>query len=197
MLYLEVKRYAFGGNYMNIEMLSRLAVPKKYQHGAIICMEGEVGHTAYLLLQGKAEVLLGSFRNEPKSVALLSPGVVFGEMSLLEDKPRSASVVVSSREATVLELTKSNFITILECDSEIAFHMLQTLLGRMNHLLKELQFKNNAFVRGIRVDSRYVRISSLTQEQFAEIIAKDSSYALTLLKYLSHLLAEIDEKAID
>lgn len=182
---------------MNIEMLSRLAVPKKFSEGAIICMEGEVGHTAYLLLQGKAEVLLGSFRAEQKSVALLSPGVVFGEMSLLEDKPRSASVVVTSKEATVLELTKMNFLTILECDSEIAFHLLQTLLERMNNLLKELQYTNNTFVRSIRGDSRYVQISSLTQEQFSEIIKKDSSYALTLLKFLSHLLATVDEKAID
>lgn len=182
---------------MNIEMLQRLGEVKQFERNAIVCMEKEEGHTAYLLLQGKVEVVLGSFQNNPKPVALLAPGVIFGEMSLLEDKPRSASVVVASRDASVLELTKTNFLTILECDADIAFNLLQTMLKRMNGLLEELQYKNNTFVRNIRIDSRYVQISGLSKEQFETIITKDSSHALTLLKFLSHLLAEIDEMAIN
>lgn len=180
---------------MNIEMLQRLGNVKKFPRGAMICMENNEGHTAYLLLYGKVEVMIGSFKENPKSVAILSPGVIFGEMSLLEDKPRSATVVVSSADASVLELTKENFLTIIECNSDIAFNLLRTMLNRMNGLLDTIQFKNNTFVRGIRMDARYVQISALTEPQFEAIVSKDSSYALTLLKYLSHLLAQIDEMA--
>lgn len=182
---------------MNVEMLKRLGDVKTYERNAIICLEKQEGHTAYLLLQGKVEVVLGSFGQNPKSIALLSPGVIFGEMSLLEDKPRSASVIVSSRDASVLELTKNNFLTILECNADIAFNLLQTMLKRMNGLLEQIQFKNITFVRSIRMDSRYIQISGLSMEQFENIINKDSSYALTLLKFLSHLLAQIDEMAMD
>ncbi len=159
-------------------------------------MEKEEGHTAYLLLSGRMEVVLGSFQNNPQHVALLSPGVIFGEMSLLEDKPRSASVVVVSRDASVLELTKTNFLTVIECDAELAYNLLETMLKRMNGLLDKLVYKNNTFVRNIRIDPRYVQISGLSIEQFQTIVSKDSAHALTLLKFLSHLLTQIDEMAI-
>lgn len=181
---------------MNVELLKQLGNVKTFPRDTVICMERQEGHTAYLLLQGRVEVFLGTFVNTPKSVALLSPGVIFGEMSLLEDKPRSATIIVSTKEASVLELTKDNFIKILQCDPDIAFNLLQTMLKRMNSLMEEIQFKHNTFVRGVRMDAHYIQISNLSMDQFMLIMNRDSAHALTLLKFLSRILAQIDEMAI-
>lgn len=178
---------------MNIALLQTLGNVKKYKRDDIICMEGQEGETAYLLLQGKVEVILGSFQNKPTSVAVLPTGTIFGEMSLLENKPRSASIIVYSNEALVLELTKYNFLAILKTDADIAYNLLRTMLNRMNNLLEQLIYKDNSFTRSIKSDSYYIQISNLSKEQFEAIINKDSAHALTLLKFLSFKLAQTDE----
>lgn len=181
---------------MNVALLQTLGNAKTYKRGELICIEKQEGHTAYLLLQGKVEVLLGSFQNNPTSVAVLSQGVIFGEMSLLENKPRSASIVVSTKDALVLELTKDNFLKILQCDPDISYNLIRTMLKRMNELMEQIQFKNNTFIRGVKNDPHYIQISNLTKDQFILIINRDSAHALTLLKFLSHLLAQMDEMLI-
>ena len=69
--------------YMNIELLRTLGKVKKFNKGEFICLEKEAGNTAYLLLQGKAEVIFRSFEDRNHKVAELHPGAFFGEMSLL------------------------------------------------------------------------------------------------------------------
>ena len=65
---------------MNIKQLQECGVVKKYNQGEFICLENEEGSTAFLLLQGRVEVKLSSFHDKPKQVAILEPGVIFGEM---------------------------------------------------------------------------------------------------------------------
>lgn len=179
---------------MNIKRLQECGTSKIYHEGEFICTEKEQGHTAFLLLQGWAEVKLKGFQNEQRVVANLKPGVIFGEMSLLENKPRNASVVVSTEKAVVLTIDKENFISILKADSEMAFHLLRTLVTRTENCLDELKGINIPFIVSFRRDKMYTQIQNLSLEQFQVIIKEDSEYALKLLKFLSHALAIADEK---
>lgn len=92
---------------MNIELLKTLGKVRKYNQGQFICLEKEEGNTAYLLLQGRTDIILGSFRDASQKVAQLQPGVIFGEMSLLENKKRNASVQAAVDNTMVLEIEKS------------------------------------------------------------------------------------------
>lgn len=181
---------------MNLELLQSLGKVKKFSRGEFVCLEQEEGATAYLLLQGSVEVKLSSFRDKPKTVATLEQGVIFGEMSLLENKPRNASVVAATDQIMVLEIEKSNFLKILKSDKEIAYNLLRTLLGRMEKELDNMYRAKLAYVVEFRKNSLYQQIQSLSCEQFAAIIEKDSEYALKLLKFLSHSLAEINQKFV-
>ncbi len=74
--------------------------------------QGNPGTGLYLIVSGRCDVLLfGS--GEPTKLATLTPGDVFGEISLLYDVPATASVI-SKTQATVLFLHKSYFIRLLE-----------------------------------------------------------------------------------
>lgn len=182
---------------MNVELLKGLGKVKQYKYGEFVCVEGEMGNTAYLLLEGKVEVRLGSFKDEPKTVAVLVPGAVFGEMSLLENKPRNASVVTATNTLLVLEIEKSNFLQILKSDKEIAYNLLKTLLGRMEKEMDEIYRVKLAYVAEIRRNPLFQQIKDLSCEQFAAIIDQDSEHALRLLKFVSHTLAEINQKNIN
>ena len=48
---------------MNIELLRTLGKVKKFNKGEFICLENEKGNTAYLLLQGKTDIICGSFED--------------------------------------------------------------------------------------------------------------------------------------
>lgn len=102
---------------MNIELLRSMGTLRKFQKGEFICLENEEGDTAYLLLQGYADVILGSFEDKNQRVAVLRPGTFFGEMSLLENKVRNASVQARTDDTMVLEIGKSQFFEILQANN--------------------------------------------------------------------------------
>ena len=88
---------------MNIELLKTLGKLKKYGNGDFICTENETGNTAYLLLLGDVDVVLGSFTDSIRTVTQLQPGTIFGEMSLLPSRsfsPRVTPTGASARRAT-------------------------------------------------------------------------------------------------
>ena len=98
---------------MNIEAFKSLGHLKQFTIGEFICTEKEEGDTAYLLLQGMVDIIRDAHLKSPEQIARLRPGVVFGEMSLLENKPRNASVIAATDDVIVLELTKDNFLSII------------------------------------------------------------------------------------
>lgn len=77
---------------------------QEYPKGIIICRKGEPGHSMFVLLQGLVEVTLNSYSNDAKSILTLQKGSFFGEMSLLEKKPRSATVSTRT-DVVVLEIS--------------------------------------------------------------------------------------------
>ena len=118
-----------------------------FEPGDTILTEGEDGRTAYFLVSGSVEVVV---RNGPKtkSVATLKAGEVFGEMSLLEPGPRSATVRALTRtQCTVTSY--DDFIASIQEDPEKAVVFMRTLVSRIrrtNALLAELDPRK----RGIR-----------------------------------------------
>ena len=118
-----------------------------FEPGDTILTEGEDGRTAYLLVSGSVEVLVGRGA-KAKSVATLKAGEVFGEMSLLEPGPRSATVRALTRtQCTVTSY--DDFIASIQDDPEEAVVFMRTLVSRIrrtNALLAELDPRK----RGIR-----------------------------------------------
>ncbi|HMA91983.1 MAG TPA: cyclic nucleotide-binding domain-containing protein [Polyangiaceae bacterium] len=78
------------------DVLGRLAESLKVVHvaaGATLFREGEDGRAMYVVLRGEVEVSKRSHRGTEARVALLGPGDWFGEMSIVDVQPRSASIL--------------------------------------------------------------------------------------------------------
>lgn len=88
-----------------------------YSDGETIIHRGERGKAFYVVISGRAEVLLEAEDGNRLPLARLERGATFGEMSLLTDEPVSADVVARS-EVTLLEYPRERFQTALaECES--------------------------------------------------------------------------------
>jgi CRP-like cAMP-binding protein len=84
--------------------------PVLYEAGRDIIKQGDVGNSFYLLLDGNVDILVKDEHHQQRLVNQLSSGSYFGEMALMGDKRRTATVRVShGHSAKVLELSAQEF----------------------------------------------------------------------------------------
>ena len=76
---------------------------KTFNNGEIIIREGDTGNTFFQLLGGKAAVYKNYGKDDEVQIAIFEPGQYFGEMAVIENYPRSATVVALG-EAQVVEI---------------------------------------------------------------------------------------------
>ena len=101
----------------------------KYETGRVIIQEGEVGSSAYLLKSGRVEVTR-RVENHPIVLAVLEKGQVFGEMSLVDERPRSATV--TALETCVLEeITRETASEIILSASPLLRYILTGMVDRI------------------------------------------------------------------
>ena len=118
-----------------------------YEAGDTILSEGEHGSTAYLLTRGSVEVLVGNGA-KARRVATIGAGEVFGEVSLLDPGPRSATVRALGH-VECLVTSYDDFVTAIQEDPKEAVAFMRTLVRRLRHT-NELLVKMDPKRRGLR-----------------------------------------------
>ena len=94
-----------------------------------IFAEGDLGTEMYIVQQGKVAILK-EFKGREQQLAVLGQGDFFGEMSVLEDLPRTATARAVS-DCRVLEINSSTFDQMLRKNPEIAIRMMRKLSRRL------------------------------------------------------------------
>jgi CRP-like cAMP-binding protein len=104
----------------------------KFDAGDTILAEGEDGNTAFLIINGSVEISVGEGA-KAKTVGALNSGDVFGEMSLLEPGPRSATVRAIT-ETECIVTSYDEFIGSIQDNPERAVEFMKTLVRRLRHM---------------------------------------------------------------
>jgi signal transduction histidine kinase len=113
----------------DLEQLYRPAEPLTLQPGALLIEEGAPGDALFVLIDGELQVTKRSGGHDVK-VAVRLPGEVIGEMSLLDNSPRSASVR-GLTESHLLKVSKSVFERTLSTSPAAALATLHTVVARL------------------------------------------------------------------
>ncbi len=131
-------------NASSLKKIEKLLVSEHYKKGDKIINEGVMGDSLYIIIKGEVEVLKGEGEKSER-VATLKPFDFFGEMSLLENKPRSASII-SAIDSTLLRLSKDDFSALVSAYPKISFEIMKTLSARIREtdmkLIADLTRKN-------------------------------------------------------
>lgn len=93
------------------ESLSRLAAVARrrtYRRGEVIFHQGDPGDTLHLVQSGRVKVVLPGEGGEEAVIAILGPGDCFGELSLIDGEPRSATIEALEQVETVV-LSRNEF----------------------------------------------------------------------------------------
>lgn len=96
--------------------------------GRVLCEQGDIGREAFVILEGTAEV-----RRSGKKVATLTTGACFGELALLDNGPRTATVVATS-DLKVLVIGAREFAALVSEVTPIAHKLLKSLATRIREL---------------------------------------------------------------
>lgn len=102
---------------------------KTFTAGSVLFREGEEGHEMFVIRSGEVAISK-TVRDLEKQLSTLGPGEFFGEMSILTNKPRSATATVLS-EAMLLVIDPRTFEAMLRGNGEIAVRMIKMLAGRL------------------------------------------------------------------
>ncbi|HSM71339.1 MAG TPA: cyclic nucleotide-binding domain-containing protein, partial [Anaerolineales bacterium] len=113
-----------------IEELIASSEVHSYAPGSILCREDAVEDRFYMILEGEAEVTKIINNVETHILNLLGPGDFFGEMALIHNTPRAATVTAKT-PLTTLELDKAGFDRALRNSSSIAMAMVSEISERL------------------------------------------------------------------
>jgi len=111
---------------------------KDYVDREIICRQEEVGDRMFIIQAGRA-VVLREDEGVEEVVGVLGPGDVFGEMSIFERQPRSATVRARGA-ARVLTLDKQWFLSHVQEDPSLAYRIFQQMSRRIRSLDAEVSW---------------------------------------------------------
>jgi CRP/FNR family transcriptional regulator, cyclic AMP receptor protein len=96
--------------------------------GDFLFREGDKGDKMYVLLEGEIEILLGDFALET-----VGQGALIGEMALIDDSPRTASVVAKT-SCRLAEIDRRRFHFLVQQTPHFATHVMKTLADRLRHM---------------------------------------------------------------
>ncbi|MDD4801947.1 MAG: DUF2225 domain-containing protein [Syntrophomonas sp.] len=121
----------------DIRSLAKIGTAKRFFTDEIFFNEGDPGHELFILLKGKVAVLLNSIDGSQFKVAELGPGAFFGEMSLLEGMPRSATIL-ALEESIVIAVDQNNFVELISHQPELIFRIMKGMSSRLRQLNEEV-----------------------------------------------------------
>ena len=189
-----------------LDTIRAVAAEKTYPKNAVVLTEGEMGDSLDMIMSGKVKVFIGDEEGREIILKILGPGAFFGEMSMIDKQPRSASVT-TTEPSTFLVLTHSNFERcveqqprignlvmqmlaqrVREADRKIGTLALMDVYGRVASTLLELSVYNNG---------KLVVGEKLSQQDLANMVGASREMVNRILKDLSDRgFISIESKAI-
>jgi CRP-like cAMP-binding protein len=112
------------------------AMSRNFRDNTMIFCENEPGEELYIIQQGKVKIT--KIVDEEVLLAVLKAGDIFGEMALLENKPRSASAITFG-DVSLLAINKSNFEGMVQAQPQLATRLIQLLSERIWTAYRQLE----------------------------------------------------------
>ena len=159
----------------DFDKIKSLAVRQNYRKDDLIFSEGDTADYIYFIESGRVSILIRKFTSQ-EEIATLGPGEYFGEMAVLHNNKRTASVVALT-DACLLAVGKKAFLELIDTDRNIA-SKINNILARRN---EELLLKENLVdITGLKGNHLHVSIkgdpslreTTFTRERYESVVDK-------------------------
>jgi CRP/FNR family cyclic AMP-dependent transcriptional regulator len=121
-----------------LEKVAAGSVRRSFVRGRMVVAEGEPSSALYILLAGRAKVQRSDSEGKEVILAVLGSGECVGEMSLIDDAPRSASVI-TMESCEFMAINKETFLATLEENPAIALKIMKGLVKRLREADRKIE----------------------------------------------------------
>jgi CRP/FNR family transcriptional regulator, cyclic AMP receptor protein len=112
-----------------LKLLAFTSERMNFDAGQYLMRQGDPGNAAYLILSGEADILVDT-GGGPVKVASVGRNGFVGEMAILRDQPRTATVSAVT-DVSTLKITKDSFFQLIEDSPKIAIELMRILAQRL------------------------------------------------------------------
>lgn len=166
---LEIMVHAFPGIPRNeAEELISAGDIRKFPAETILCHENAIASTFYIILEGNVKVTKLMDANKVRMLKTLGAGDFFGEMALIHDAPRAATVTTTT-PITVIEIRKDAFDSLMRRSASLARAMVREVSRRLrendNMAIEDLRLKSRELALAYQrmVEQEYARNDALAK----------------------------------
>ena len=122
----------------DLAQIAEHAVLESFKRGALIITEGDSADALYVVISGRVKVFLGSDDGKEVVLTVLVPGECFGEIALLDEEPRSASVAAMEK-TKLLVIRRDPFLELLQGNPILTRSMIRSLAHLVRRLTDSVQ----------------------------------------------------------
>lgn len=115
-----------------LALLAARATIRSFPKNAILINEGDQSDSLYLILSGLVKVYVSDDEGREMLLDMMGAGEYFGELSLIDQEPRSASVI-TVEACKIMIVSRDNFIDCLQNNVAIAISLLKVLAAKVRH----------------------------------------------------------------
>lgn len=130
-----------GLSAAEMKLLATFSSEERFREGSMMFREGERGDKLYIVLDGRVRISKFIPGVGEEALAVLDRGDFFGEMALIDDKPRSADAKAHEQDATVLSIDRATLNEILSMDPHASLQFLNLLCRMISRRLREINDK--------------------------------------------------------
>jgi len=130
-----------GLSAAEMKLLATFSTEERFREGSMIFREGEKGDKLFIVLDGRVRISKFIPGVGEEALAVLDRGDFFGEMALIDDKPRSADAKAHEIDATVLSIDRATLNEILSMDPHASLQFLNLLCRMISRRLREINEK--------------------------------------------------------
>lgn len=116
-----------GLNPSQLASLAAISQRESYQTDAVIFTQNHPGDKMYIITKGQVEIRLNDEGGGNHATLYLGQGQIFGEMALLDQGPRSASVVAVEDNTEVYAIAAAEFLALCQQDTAIGFVVMRNM----------------------------------------------------------------------
>jgi CRP/FNR family cyclic AMP-dependent transcriptional regulator len=179
----------------DLEAIASLLIERRFPKHKTIVEEGLPGDYMYVIREGRVKVTKLSGDGREKILELFGPGSFFGEMSLLDNSPRSASVKTLA-ETRILALSRSDFLGVLRRSPDIAMGVIKELTRRVRQVdehasslsFQRVKQRTQGLLQRLATDEvgedGWRTTPSLTHQQIADMVGTSRETVTRVVKGL-------------
>jgi CRP-like cAMP-binding protein len=119
-----------------LERIAEISHQQTFQEGDIIASQGDPGTEFFIITEGLVEILVKSGSNQ-KTIVNLGTGQSVGEMSLIDQGPRSATVRAIANPTIVQVIGEEEFTNLCQQDSHIGYIVMRNIAADLSFKLRQ------------------------------------------------------------